>query len=392
VVAESKTTPSALWVGLGVNSFGLILGILIFSLDRNFRRRPRPTVVDGNDDSLTEPLLPGNLTETEVPDSTALEASSTPGAGKITRMSSLFWLLSLSCLVVYGCVLPFNNVASAILLERNYFKTPPDDCQLLYPNECTSGTLQDHLNPSTDSNGQSCPGPHYAPVLPTTLNITRIGHAYHKVSLPHVEVDCEVSFWSHGCTRDYCEASDRASLTADRVMSIPYIVSAIVSPVLGGIVDKVGKRALLAFLAPLVLIVVHMTLALSDASPILPLLGQGLSYALFGAVLWPSVPLTVEPSLAGTAFGIINSIQNIGLAVFPLVVAEIHNQAGQYLPHVEYFFCACAFMGVLVGIWLNLIDRMQGNKLNSVDGKGDVEESPSPATGAVEELNASEIV
>jgi predicted outer membrane lipoprotein len=103
----------------------------------------------------------------------------------------------------------------------------------------------------------------------------------------------------------------------------------------------------------------------------------------------------VEPSLAGTAFGIINSIQNIGLGVFPLVVAGIHNQSGQYLPHVEYFFCACAFMGCLVGIWLNLIDRKHGNKLNSVDGKGDdfEESSPSPARGAVEELNnVSEIV
>ena len=89
---------------------------------------------------------------------------------------------------------------------------------------------------------------------------------------------------------------------------------------------------------------------------------------------------------------IINSIQNIGLGVFPLVVAEIHNRAGQYLPHVEYFFCACAFMGGLVGIWLNLLDGKHGNKLNSVDGKGYFEESPSPARGAAEDLNVSEIV
>jgi len=31
-----------------------------------------------------------------------------------------FWLLTLSCIVVYGTVLPFNNVASAFLQHRNF--------------------------------------------------------------------------------------------------------------------------------------------------------------------------------------------------------------------------------------------------------------------------------
>merc|ERR1719199_386534 len=39
----------------------------------------------------------------------------------IRKFGPLFWLLTISCFVVYGCVLPFNNVASGILLERNFF-------------------------------------------------------------------------------------------------------------------------------------------------------------------------------------------------------------------------------------------------------------------------------
>ena len=34
---------------------------------------------------------------------------------------SMFCLISISCIVVYGCVQPFNNIASGIILERNYF-------------------------------------------------------------------------------------------------------------------------------------------------------------------------------------------------------------------------------------------------------------------------------
>merc|ERR1712000_467082 len=38
-----------------------------------------------------------------------------------------FWVLTISCLVVYGCVLPFNNIASTLLLERDYFMAQPND-------------------------------------------------------------------------------------------------------------------------------------------------------------------------------------------------------------------------------------------------------------------------
>jgi MFS family permease len=291
---------------------------------------------------------------------------------------------------VYGCILPFNNVASGILLERNYFKTPPEDCTLQFPNECTSGTFQEHLNPSMDSNGNSCPGKNYAPVLPSSLNITRIGYGYHKESLSQMEVDCDLSFWSDGCTKDYCDSLRQATVTADRVMSIPYIVSAILSPMLGGVVDRIGQRAVLLATAPLVLAVAHLILAFGTFSPIPPLVGQGLAYALFGAVLWPSVPLTVEISMAGTAFGIINSIQNVGLVVFPLVVAAIqNNQAGRYLPSVELFFAGCAIVGLLVGLQLNRLDRKHGNKLNSVDGKGNYSPPPTVTEGSAISTSSS---
>jgi MFS family permease len=377
VVANTWTTPSALWVGLSVNGTGLLLTIVILCFDR--RCKTKISVDLPSESSLTEPLLLQGGSSTDGEDSGSMDLppiSTTPAdstSGSDTRkLSPLFWLLSLSCLVVYGCILPFNNVASGILLERNYFKIPPEDCTLQFPDECTLGTLQDHLNPSTDSNGNSCPGKNYAPVLPSSLNITRIGYGYHKESLSQAEVDCDLSFWSDGCTKDYCDSLRQATVTADRVMSIPYIVSAVLSPMLGGVVDRIGQRAVLIATAPLVLAMAHLLLAFGTSSPILPLVGQGLAYTLFGSVLWPSVPLTVDPSMAGTAFGIINSIQNVGLVVFPLVVAAIQNnsQAGRYLPSVELFFAGCAIIGLLVGVQLNRLDGKNGSKLNSIDGKG----------------------
>jgi MFS family permease len=75
----------------------------------------------------------------------------------------------------------------------------------------------------------------------------------------------------------------------------------------------------------------------------------------------------VEERMTGTAFGVITSIQNIGLALFPLLIAAIYNRSGrQYIPYVELFFVACATAGTICGIFLNILDRRKGRILKSV--------------------------
>jgi hypothetical protein len=56
------------------------------------------------------------------------------------KLSHVFWVLVILCAVVYGCVLPFNNVASSLLLERDYFIAPAAGCALVNPLNCQSDT------------------------------------------------------------------------------------------------------------------------------------------------------------------------------------------------------------------------------------------------------------
>jgi MFS-type transporter involved in bile tolerance (Atg22 family) len=51
-------------------------------------------------------------------------------------------------------------------------------------------------------------------------------------------------------------------------MSIPYIISACLSPIMGICVDRYGMRAVIATIAPLLLVAVHSLLAASNVSPI----------------------------------------------------------------------------------------------------------------------------
>merc|ERR1712154_357986 len=137
-------------------------------------------------------------------------------------------------------------------------------------------------------------------------------------------------------------------------MSIPYFMSALFSPFFGHVVDKIGLAAMIACFASIMLIVVHMTLALSTASPVLPLIGQGFAYTFYAAVIWPSVPKTVALESVGSAFGTITAIQNIGLALFPMIIAAIYTASDDfYIPNVEFFFVGCACIGTVIGVVLN---------------------------------------
>jgi len=324
--------------------------------------------------TLTEALL-----EEDAP--TRYEKNSESDEVRLTdfrKFGMLFWLLTISCFVVYGCVLPFNNVAAGILLERNYYKPAPSSCHLLHPDQCTSGYLQNGTNPSlSDSTGTICSiAPFQAPLLPSSVNFTSSAsgksgdwenEAYVYPNLTTHDVKCNDPFWNSACTSDYCAKESDSTERTGKIMSIPYLISAVSSPPLGLLVDRIGRRALISSLASGLLFFVHLTMAVSHSSPVLPLVGQGIAYSCYAAVIWPSVPLTVDKKFTGTAFGVITSVQNIGLALFPLMIASIYKASGNtYIPNVEFFFMSCAGLGVLIGLLLNRLDRRYGGKLNGI--------------------------
>ena len=110
----------------------------------------------------------------------------------------------------------------------------------------------------------------------------------------------------------YCDAKSKAEKKAALIMSIPYFISACISPFLGFVVDRIGKRAVIATVAPALLVAVHLTLARTGLPGQYPLIGQGLAYSAFAAALWPSVPYVVDDKYVGTAYGVITAVQNLG--------------------------------------------------------------------------------
>uniref|UniRef100_A0A671LIM3 Lysosomal dipeptide transporter MFSD1 n=1 Tax=Sinocyclocheilus anshuiensis TaxID=1608454 RepID=A0A671LIM3_9TELE len=126
-----------------------------------------------------------------------------------------------------------------------------------------------------------------------------------------------------------------------------YIISAPASPLLGFMVDRTGRNVLWVMLAVATTLLSHMMLAFTFWNPWIAMCLLGLSYSLLACALWPMVAFVVPEHQLGTAYGFMQSIQNLGLALMSMAAGSILDLKG-YL-FLEVFFIACLCCDIKVG-------------------------------------------
>ena len=120
-------------------------------------------------------------------------------------------------------------------------------------------------------------------------------------------------------------------------MGIPFFISAIMVPIFGYIIDKYGKRAFLTLLSGILCVISFICLYLFY--PVFPLILLGVTYSLFAAVIWPSISIVVNQNDIGFAYGVTTALQNLGMAVNPVIVAGI-------LIHTNNYYCCLTYFGL----------------------------------------------
>ena len=73
----------------------------------------------------------------------------------------------------------------------------------------------------------------------------------------------------------------------------------------------------------LLLIIVHLTLSLTNLTPYLPLFFLGVAFSLVPAAMWPAVAKIVPEKRLGTAYGTMFTIQNFGLFLIPIIMGYV---------------------------------------------------------------------
>lgn len=175
--------------------------------------------------------------------------------------------------------------------------------------------------------------------------------------------------------------------------ALPYIISGVMSPILGITIDKIGKRALFIMTSSvLILLAALITMLIPSSTPeegpeylcLIPLILLGIGYSVYAAALWGCIPYTVPARLVGTAYGLCTAIQNIGLTISPLVGGVILDKTDKedgYF-YLMVYFAGLACCGIFFNVWLYIDDlKNRDGILDKVDEGENLEELMTSPTG-----------
>ncbi len=170
------------------------------------------------------------------------------------------------------------------------------------------------------------------------------------------------------------------------------IGAALLTPFLGAFLDHKGKGATMLILGALLMICCHLTFAL--LLPVYPstwmaftaIVVLGVSFSLVPAALWPSVPKIMDKRYLGSAYSLIFWVQNIGLALFPMLIGAVLENCNKGIDDpLQYdytmpmlLFAALGVLALLFGFYLKYLDGKHHYGLEQPNIKADADKEEMP--------------
>lgn len=121
------------------------------------------------------------------------------------------------------------------------------------------------------------------------------------------------------------------------------LAAMIATPLVGLLVDYIGKRALLMTFGSILLLPVYLLMGYTNITLYVPVIMMGVAFSLIPAVMWPSVAYIVEEKRLGSAYALMTLIQQIGMALFPIVIGVANDYSGASATNPE---------GYNLGMWI----------------------------------------
>jgi len=148
---------------------------------------------------------------------------------------------------------------------------------------------------------------------PSFIYITLLCVTFYSAVFPFVKYAPDMMVNKFGVSRE----------TSGFITSLLPFATMIFTPLFGWFCDKRGKSASLMIYGSLLLIMVHLMFAFTTITPYIPMFILGIGFSLVPAAMWPSVAKIVDVPKIGTAYGLMFSIQNIGLWAFPMLIGMV---------------------------------------------------------------------
>ena len=182
---------------------------------------------------------------------------------------------------------------------------------------------------------------------------------------------------SYGCAMGFLNISNAyvsnqfGFNTSDsgNIITLYYLVSMVLTPIFGKLVDHYGKRMQLMILAILIFAITQVGLTLIPSCngcsyPIFIFIILGIFISIYGAVFWPSVALVVDRKYIGLAIGVIYSSMNFFMIFIPIGIGKILDNFDYYW--VNIFLIFLASISLSVGFIIKRFDENTGRRLASM--------------------------
>ena len=138
------------------------------------------------------------------------------------------------------------------------------------------------------------------------------------------------------------------------------------TPLFGFLIDRKGKAATAMIFGSLVLFIVHMIFTFTSFSPYMPMIFLGIAFSLVPAAMWPSMVKLVKEKEIGTAYGLMYSIQNLGLWGIPILAGMILDKTNPGNPETLNYtptmimFTILGLIGLIFAFLLKREDKISG--------------------------------
>lgn len=119
------------------------------------------------------------------------------------------------------------------------------------------------------------------------------------------------------------------------------------TPLFGYLADRFGRRSLMMMVATLTMPLVFLILGTTDWSLWISTALMGVSFSVVPAVIWPSTAMLVQPRRIGTAFGLINLLQNLFLVVSNLAAGWLADWGHAGAKHPQGYDPMLWYFGLL---------------------------------------------
>ncbi|KAH0554201.1 major facilitator superfamily domain-containing protein 1-like [Cotesia glomerata] len=170
---------------------------------------------------------------------------------------------------------------------------------------------------------------------------------------------------------------------ANTANSLIYSISAIASPLFGFLVDKTGKNVLWVFISIVGTIIAHGLLAFTYVDPYTCMIAMGLSYSMLASSLWPLIALVIPEYQLGTAYGLAQAVQNLGLAVVNSLSGTIVDESGYFM--LEMFFLGWLWISLITCTLIWVVDFSKtGGYLNMTPKQREIYEESQPSINTTE--------